>query len=220
MLLLAKVTLLFLVTLSALLASKRSAASIRHLLCFCALTGSLLLPITNLFPTHVIAVRVPLIDTIAVSSGVTQNATWSAYNLLLGLWTFGCFVSIVRLAAGHWRTRKLIRSATPTELADVSLFGVATSGIAMADVNVPVVCGLFRPMVLMPHSSAEWPAWQMEAAVRHERMHIQRGDLRTNLGRTPCLRSLVVSPSGLAALSLPARLPGNGMRRRSSVLRF
>jgi TonB family protein len=73
---------------------------------------------------------------------------------------------LLRLALGHWRIARLIRTATPLE-----------PGLLEGDVNVPIACGLVRPAVLMPRSSAEWPDWQFNAAVRHERMHLRRKDL-------------------------------------------
>ena len=80
---------------------------------------------------------------------------------------------LLRLAIGHWRIARLVRSATPVE-------PTKEDRLFLADVTVPIACGLLRPVVLMPRASAQWPDWQFDAAVRHERTHIRRNDLWAN----------------------------------------
>jgi TonB family protein len=169
-LLLTKVTLLFIAALITLFAAKRSTAAMRHLLCVCALAGSLILPLAALLPARVIAIRLPAIDAVAASQVVARAESWSPSGIIFGLWALGSGVLILRLALGHWRIARLIRMATPVE----------PDALYMADVGVPVVCGLFRPVVLMPRASSEWPAWQFDAAVSHERTHARRMDLQAN----------------------------------------
>jgi TonB family protein len=50
--------------------------------------------------------------------------------------------------------------------------GVRVSG----ETDIPIVCGLFRPAVILPLESAEWPEARLESVLRHERMHIARRD--------------------------------------------
>jgi TonB family protein len=166
LILLARITALFAVSLITLLAAKRSTAATRHLLCVCALAGSLILPVAALFPATVIALRLPAIDAVAASPAIARAGTWPSSTAIPALWAFGCIVLLVRLAIGHWRISRLIRSATRIKPA-----------LFIADVGVPIACRLFRPVVLMPRSSSEWPDWQFDAAVRHELMHISHGDL-------------------------------------------
>jgi|SRR5579863_5335772 len=168
--LLLKVTALFVVALVMLLAAKRSTAAMRHLLCVCALAGSLILPFATLIPARVTAIRLPVIAAISSSQAVARAASWSPSRVILALWALGCMVLIFRLAIGHWRVARLVRSATR----------VGEDALFLADVSVPIACGLLRPLVLMPRASAEWPDWQFDAAVRHERTHIQRQDLWAN----------------------------------------
>jgi TonB family protein len=168
--LIAKITLLFLAALIALFAAKRATAAMRHLLCVCALAGSLLLPLATLFPARVIAIRLPVIYTVAASQAVARAESWSPSGVILGLWAFGGLVLILRLAVGHWRIARLVRAATPIE----------ANALYMAEVGVPIVCGLLRPVVLMPRASSEWPVWQFDAAVRHELTHVRRKDLQAN----------------------------------------
>jgi TonB family protein len=165
--LLTKVTLLFIAALIALVAAKRSTAATRHLLCVCALGGSLILPIATLSPARLITVRLPAIETVVSSQAMARAESWSFSTILSAGWALGCLVLILRLAIGHWRVARLVRSATP----------IKANELYTADVSVPIVCGLFRPAVLMPRSSSQWPDWQFEAAVRHELMHVRRNDL-------------------------------------------
>ncbi len=173
--LIAKVTLLFLAALIMPFVARRATAAMRHLLCVCALAGSLLLPLAALFPARVIAIRLPAIATLATSQAVARAHSWSLSGIgvvfaIFGLWAFGALVLILRLAFGHWRIARLVREATPITLNE----------LYMADVAVPIVCGLVRPVVLMPRASSEWPAWQFDAAVRHELTHVRRKDLQAN----------------------------------------
>src|SRR5580700_4584332 len=140
MVLLTKVTILFIAALITLLAARRSTAAIRHLLCVCALAGSLILPVAALFPARVISIRLPAIDAVASSQAVARVESWSSSTVLFALWALGSVVFILRLAIGHLRIARLIRSAAP----------IGPGQLFLADVSVPVACGLFRSAVLMP----------------------------------------------------------------------
>lgn len=167
---LVKVTLLFGAGLLALLLARKSTAAVRHMLCVCTLAGSLLLPLTMLVPTNAIAVRLAPIGIVAAGSRAIARATaWPSASLLLALWLAGCSILLLRLAVGHWRLRQIVRSATPL-----------AAGVYAADVTVPIASGLLRPVVLMPRIADDWPDWQRAAALRHERAHIERHDLRAN----------------------------------------
>lgn len=172
LLILAKITLLFAAALALLYFLKRATAAMRHLLCVCALAGSLLIPLTSLIPAPVstaFAIRLPAID--ATSHSVARAAHWPPSALILIVWALGGIALLIRLTIGHLQMARLVRSAT----------AVHSDSLYMADVSVPVVCGLLRPRVLMPRASSAWPAWQFDAAVRHELTHVHRHDLWTIL---------------------------------------
>jgi TonB family protein len=168
--LLVKVTALFILALASLPVAKRSTAAMRHLLCVCALAGSLILPFAMLIPARIVAIRLPVIAVIASSQAVARAESWSTSRVLLALWALGSVALILRLAIGHWRIARLVRAATPLD----------ADALFLAEVSVPIACGLLRPVVLLPRVSAAWPRWQFDAAVRHERTHIQRNDLWAN----------------------------------------
>lgn len=170
--LLIKVTLLFLTALVAVLATRRSTAAMRCLLCVCALAGSLILPIAALLPSPA---RMPVFrfDPFRIVTNGSQTfasaTAWPSARVFLWLWVVGSGLLLFRLAAGYWRIHRAIRSATPIE-----------HDVYAAEVSVPIASGLLQPVVLMPRASADWPEWQRAAAVRHERAHIERRDLVAN----------------------------------------
>jgi TonB family protein len=170
--LLIKVTLLFLLGLIAFLASRRATASMRHLLCVCALLGSLLLPMVALFQaSKAIDLRMAPLSVVAGTTRVmAKSHAWPSVQLLIGLWALGTALMLIRLALGHLAVRRALHSAAPI-----------APGIYVAEVNVPIASGVLRPVVLMPRFAAEWPDWQRAAAVSHERAHIERKDLLANL---------------------------------------
>jgi TonB family protein len=172
--LLLKVTVLFTAGLLTLFAARRSTAAVRHLICLCALAGSLLLPAAAFLPSKIVPIRLPAIDVTGLTLSTTPGAHWPAASTLLAIWACGTTLFLIRLGIGYWRIHRLIRAATILE-----------PSLVAADVNVPIVSGLFRPVVMMPRSSQNWPDWQRAAATRHELTHIARNDLWAN-----CIASL------------------------------
>jgi TonB family protein len=168
--LLLKVTILLLAGLVALLATRNSTAANRHLLCVCALAGSILLPLGALVRVRPISFRTQALDAAVRHSPVmTQAAALPWRSIVLAVWAFGTMLLILRLGIGYWRISRLMRAATPL---DPRLFA--------AGVNVPLASGLFRPVILLPSEATAWPEWQRTAAIRHELAHIERKDLWAN----------------------------------------
>jgi TonB family protein len=168
--LLLKVTVLLLAGLVALLATRRSSAANRHLLCVCALAGSMLLPLGALVPVKPISFRTLALDAVVRHSPVMTHAVALPWrSIVLAFWAFGTMLLVLRLVIGYWRISRLMRMATPL---GPRLFA--------ANVNVPIASGLFRPVVLLPSAAAAWPEWQRTAALHHELAHIARKDLCVN----------------------------------------
>lgn len=46
-----------------------------------------------------------------------------------------------------------------------------------AEIGVPVVCGLWRPRIVLPEEAQGWDERRLAAVMAHERMHVERGDL-------------------------------------------
>jgi TonB family protein len=90
-------------------------------------------------------------------------------KMLIGMWIAGMAILPMRLGVGYWRLAAVLRTATPAD------------GFVFSDVTVPLVAGLFRPVILMPRSVESWPLSQLAAALKHEMAHVERKDLWTNL---------------------------------------
>lgn len=127
-------------------------------------------------------------------------ASWGSRAQLLGpraqlllLWAIGCLGGLVSLAAGHLRFRTMVRRAHPVEdprwIRDL---GVVRSRLGLRrDVRLlvseaagtPMTGGLWKPVILLPASSATWEPERRTVVLMHEVVHIRRRDaLRQLLG--------------------------------------
>jgi TonB family protein len=137
------------------------------------MAGALLLPLTMLAPPGAAPIRLSAVTFLATAGVVSGGAAWPVSRLLLSLWLGGTAILLLRLTLGYWRLARVLRSATPA--------GTEGNGFVFADVSVPLVAGLLRPVILMPRSAASWPLSHRAAALRHERAHVERKDLWTSL---------------------------------------
>ncbi|MGH7574653.1 MAG: M56 family metallopeptidase, partial [Longimicrobiales bacterium] len=113
--------------------------------------------------------------------------TW----LAIALWLGGVAVVMVRVAVGAARVRALgrrswcIERGWPVPLLRrlCAELGIERrvkllEGDAAA---MPLTWGVLRPVVLLPASTAQWPAARLEAVLRHELAHVRRFDVLTQL---------------------------------------
>lgn len=130
----------------------------------------------------------------AVGSGTGSATTQSARPArLLVLWAIGCLVGLISLAAGHLRFCKLVLGARP--LADprwIRDLRAAGSRLGLrGDVRLlvsdaagtPMTGGFWRPVILLPASSATWDSARRTVVLMHELVHVRRRDaLRQLMG--------------------------------------
>jgi TonB family protein len=172
--LLLKATALFLAGLALLRFARQSTPAVRYLICFFAITGSLAILGTEFLPESAVIIRMP-VSAELVPSGHAGSVGLSLTGWVLALWASGCGLVLLRLPIGFtvlWRIR---RSAVAFESIAAPVF--------LADVNVPLLTGFFRPVILLPRIAADWPQSRRDAAIRHELAHLERNDLRFNLAR-------------------------------------
>ena len=131
--------------------------------------GALLLPLTLLAPPQATPIRLAPVTFLATSVAAPSHSVLPWVKVLSVLWLMGSSVLLLRLAVGYLRVALVLRSAIPSD------------GFSISDVSVPMVVGLFHPAILMPVAAESWPLSQRAAALRHERAHIERKDLWTNL---------------------------------------
>jgi bla regulator protein BlaR1 len=86
-------------------------------------------------------------------SAATQSARTSP-NWFAIIYAAGAFTLLLRLAIGTLRTTRLTR----------------------ASCVVPVTVGFFRPRIILPASSSDWPQARLDAVLTHEREHARRRD--------------------------------------------
>lgn len=169
-LLVLKVSVVLALTLAVGASMRRSSAALRHLIYCCGLAGALLLLLTLIAPASSPVFRINSLSvpaTVRIARGTPALAA-TVLRDLPWLWLAGTVLLMARIASGYWRVARYVRNAGLTET-------------SYADVSVPVVIGLGRAVILLPHSAAAWPAERLDAALRHERAHLRRGDLWTLL---------------------------------------
>ncbi|MCY4573646.1 MAG: M56 family metallopeptidase [Gemmatimonadetes bacterium] len=104
----------------------------------------------------------------------------------LFLWGVGCAVSLVTLAVGRARFRRLVRLAHPVrdpvwlrqvdEVRErVGLRGEVRLYLTRR-ANTPMTGGLWRPAVLLPTSAVNWSLGRRRAVLMHEIIHVRRRD--------------------------------------------
>jgi len=123
----------------------------------------------------------PTLAARTVRPGTIAAAVWIVVAL-------GLLLSLVRswLAA-----RRIVRHATPASGPEWSsaLDDAATRiGLTDApmlvcspDISMPFVCGLLRPVVVLPPESDGWSAQRREAVLLHELAHVRRHDVLVHL---------------------------------------
>jgi TonB family protein len=178
MVLLLKVTLLAATALAIQPLMRRSSAAVRHLVCALALAGVILLPFTLLAPASAGAFRIDVTTTALRVAGVSRRSALP--NLLFWIWAAGAALLLARLASGYHVVAGILRGATILPCG-------RSAPVYLADVSVPVVSGLLRPVVLLPRSADSWSDERLIAALDHEFAHIARHDLWTGLaGHIAC----------------------------------
>jgi beta-lactamase regulating signal transducer with metallopeptidase domain len=128
----------------------------------------------NALPTSSAAVLSPLI---------TVDSHWSL--LCAGVWAASSLVAIVRLIAGLWSVRSLLRTATPFSADEMAryaeLLHLRSRGrvrLYTSDrIEAPVAIGLWKPAIVLPERlltllSEE----QIRQVLRHECEHLERRD--------------------------------------------
>lgn len=160
---------------------ERSAAE-RHAVWLCVLGALVLLPLTPRLPKSSMALPEaatiapgPLRTVVEVTGYASPRP--SIGNWMWWIWAAGAALTAMRFARARALARHIVRDAEPFEP------GVRISGQA----RVPFVCSLRDPVILLPAEARAWPREQIESALAHERMHLQRRDLWWQaLGHVAC----------------------------------
>ncbi len=136
------------------------------------------------------------VGTAADVVGETGAATFvgRAGTMLLLLWATGCAAALVLTAVSVIRFRRLVSAALP--VCDPAWLECLESLRKRLDVSAPVrllvgrnartpmAGGLWRPVILLPVSAAQWSTARRVVVLTHELVHVRRRDaLRVVAGR-------------------------------------
>jgi beta-lactamase regulating signal transducer with metallopeptidase domain len=130
---------------------------------------------------------------IAVNAAPGEAANRSSFipSLLFAGWLLGILLMLARLAVRQTQLRRLLAEAQPVTLEEIGCDEVKTfrrlvPGLRLsAAAESPVLCGVLRPVIVLPADIVDWTTRAERAAmIRHELAHLERGDSRINLFQT------------------------------------
>jgi beta-lactamase regulating signal transducer with metallopeptidase domain len=109
------------------------------------------------------------------------------------MYLLGAAACVVRLAVALVRVSRLRRSGMSPTDPDGQIVSMAATvsrriglrGIAVVrlskDITIPMTCGWFHPIILLPAGATQWPVDKLEAVLLHEAAHIKRRDNLSSL---------------------------------------
>lgn len=206
-----KATLFLVLGLTTTWLARRERASVRHLLLAATFATLLTLPfLVFLGPTFSVEIpivaeddalaatnttvtsdseRAPAsVNTIAAAVR-TKSSGPSWPTLALGVWFSGAALLMISVAFDWWRVRRIIRNGLPwIELRHRVSSLAAEAGVRRAvdvlrheDVAAPFMCGIWRPIIVLPALATEWSDEDLTRALVHELEHVRRVDWAVQL---------------------------------------
>jgi len=130
----------------------------------------LLLPALNFLPKY------------AIELSSTGEGSAPAFSLI-GIWIAGLLIFTLREIANVISMRRWRKESTSIELAQFEKAKAQLDFQGKVELRLhknlasPVVSGLFRPAIYLPHDADQWPKETLHMALLHELGHLQRKDL-------------------------------------------
>ncbi|MFC2168389.1 M56 family metallopeptidase, partial [Acidobacteriota bacterium] len=127
------------------------------------------------------------------------NSFLSKYSLskgfigisLMAIWAAGLLILLARIVIGLFGAFKLTRqgqkisASSWRKLLNHFLESISIKRkiglFSHKNVNIPLTCGVIKPVVLLPSESKNWTQDQRSSALFHELSHIKRGDFLINI---------------------------------------
>ena len=145
--------------------------------------------------------RVDVLLPIEISDGPRSAAASNAARVeallpwIVSTWSLGVLLLLARAGAGWWRVRRLHKLALATMSSSWQATGNRIASrlglarviriVALPHVDVPLVVGCLRPIVVLPIAAlTQLNAAQVEAILAHELAHVRRHDYLVNLMQT------------------------------------
>jgi len=181
--LLVRSTVVFLVTIAALFALRRSSAATRHRVAVAGLAAALALPLLSFLLPRVAVPAIPRLTTGARAA----VSTWTVP--LLALWAVGAAAVAARLFVGWARVRELARDATLLRDAEwIAERDAAAERLRLErpvalkespGVPVAITSGWRRPFLLVGQAARFWAVERRRVVLLHELAHVKRADWPT-----------------------------------------
>ncbi len=170
-----KASVIVLAAYAATAALRKSSAATRHMIWATALICLLVLPVAAWVAPQWKA-RIPQAVQPATSLALTvvtvhgDAERMPVRDFLYGVWLAGTGILLLRAVMGYLSALGIARRAEAMSHED------ARSPRISHEIDVPMVCGLRRPVILLPGNARSWPAALRSVALRHEEAHIVRRD--------------------------------------------
>ncbi|MFN0168452.1 MAG: M56 family metallopeptidase [Bryobacteraceae bacterium] len=170
-----KATLILAVAGVASVLARRTSAAVRHLVWLAALASLLMLPMTaSLAPAWRPALPATL-RTLPQTSWIVidviaERGRWQMdwQRMAWLVWVSGALALAARAVLSQTRAARLAARAT--------VFPGYSAVRLSGDISIPMVVGLFDPVVLLPSLARSWSAERMRLVLRHELAHVVRRD--------------------------------------------
>lgn len=193
-----KSTLLLLMVLTVLPLLRNRTPILRHLVLRSAIVGVLLLSLLSpLLPGwevslppgvgDVLASSVSGIQTISGDQSANDSVAFDLVKWLVFLWLAGIVLMGMRSLMGALSVHRMsarscfIDTGTMLTRARKMASGLGIRRqikvVISSRVTIPIVWGLFRPVVILPRKVRQWPAPFLDMVLRHELAHIKRYDV-------------------------------------------
>jgi beta-lactamase regulating signal transducer with metallopeptidase domain len=117
-----------------------------------------------------------------------RSSAVGSVPFLAFLWVSGTTAILLYAFLGGLAVRRMRRSTEPVpvecldELLDLAETHQVRGaiGIAVSDLtSMPIVCGVWRPVIILPRGASEWSPERLRVVLTHELAHIKRGDCFT-----------------------------------------
>ena len=187
------------------LALRRRSGAVRHAVWLAGLAALLVAPLAGALLPRLALPILPATSEVATASPrvaarslvvesahapVDHSGSIRSRGARLDLWTWiwmaGALWMLARAARGHARVASLARASEPVRDARIAAaWGEAIASGAVPplatcrtspEIEVPIACGLARPLVLLPASASAWSEATLHAVLAHELAHLRRRD--------------------------------------------
>jgi beta-lactamase regulating signal transducer with metallopeptidase domain len=124
-------------------------------------------------------------NTVAPTDQPVAKRSFSFGMLAFCAWLIGVCALFVGLLRDLWRLHRIRLSAEPVSAAALGCAARLDEAIPLrlsAAIHSPVLHGVVRPLILLPHDLTEWTTVaERSAMIEHELAHLRRRDHYTNL---------------------------------------